>query len=63
MQQQTNASPDAPTHAELAAQIPPAPPAEANDASGFAKKTMRFTLFLTLGFVGAAVFWIFVLQS
>ncbi len=57
------ASPDTPTHAELAAQIPPAPPDDTNDAIVFAKKTMRVTLLLALGFIGAAVVWTFVLQS
>ena len=58
-----NASPDTPTHAELAAQIPPAPPDETNDAIVFARKAMKFTLLLTFLFVGAAVVWTFVLQS
>lgn len=56
-----NASPD-PTHAELAAQIPPAPPDETNDAIVFAKKTMRNTLILAVLFIGAAVVWTFVMQ-
>ena len=58
-----NVSQDTPTHAELAAQIPPAPPDETNDAIVFAKKTIRVTLFLAVGFIGAAVVWTFVLQS
>lgn len=57
------ATPDTPTHAELAAQIPPAPEDEVNDAIVFARKTMRITLLLAVGFVGATVVWIFVLQS
>ena len=57
-----NASPDTPTHAELAAQIPPAPPDETNDAIVFAKKTMKNTLILAVLFIGAAVVWTFVMQ-
>ena len=56
-------SPDIPTHAELAAQIPPAPEDEVNDAIVFARKTLRITLLLAVGFIGAAVVWTFVLQS
>ncbi len=58
-----NASPDTPTHAELAAQIPPAPPDEANDAIVFARKTMKVTLLLAFLFIGAAVVWTFVIRS
>ncbi len=58
-----NAFPDTPTHAELAAQIPPAPPDETNDAIVFAKKTMGWTLGLAVAFVGIAVVWTFVLRS
>ena len=58
-----NASPDTPTHAELAAQIPPAPPDETNDAIVFARKTMKVTLLLTFLFIGAAVVWTFVIRS
>lgn len=57
-----NASPD-PTHAELAAQIPPAPPDETNDAIVFARKTMKVTLLLAFLFIGAAVVWTFVIRS
>ncbi len=57
------ATPDTPTHAELAAQIPPAPDDEVNDAIVFARKTMKVTLALAIGFIGAAVVWTFVLQS
>ena len=58
-----NGSPDTPTHAELAAQIPPAPPDETNDAIVFARKTMRWTLLLAIGFIGFAVVWTFILRS
>lgn len=58
-----NVSSDTPTHAELAAQIPPAPPDETNEAIVFAKKTMGWTLGLAVVFVGIAVVWTFVLQS
>ncbi len=58
-----NASPDTRLPAELAAQVPPPPPDEANDAIVFAKKTMRSTLILSALFIGAAVVWIFVLHS
>lgn len=57
------ATSDTPTHAELAAQIPPAPADEVNDAIVFARKTMMITLLLAVGFIGAAVVWTFVLQS
>lgn len=56
------ASPDTPTHAELAAEIPPAPADEVNDAIVFARKTLRWTLLLAVGFIGAAVVWTFVLK-
>ncbi|MXX33417.1 MAG: hypothetical protein F4107_12765 [Gemmatimonadetes bacterium] len=52
-----NATPDTPTHAELAAAIPPAPPDESNDAIVFAKKTMKNTLIIAVLFIGAAVVW------
>ncbi|MDE2679572.1 MAG: hypothetical protein F4087_16170 [Gemmatimonadetes bacterium] len=52
-----NQAPDAPTHAELAAAIPPAPPDETNDAIVFAKKTMKNTLIIAVLFIGAAVVW------
>lgn len=48
-----------PTHADLAAGIPTAPPDADNDAIIFAKKTLRWTLILTLLFVGIAVYWTF----
>ena len=57
-----NATPNAPTHKELAAAIPPAPPDETNDAIVFAKKTMKIPLLLAVGFIGAAVVWTFLLQ-
>jgi hypothetical protein len=57
------AIPDTPTHAELAAQIPPAPDDEVNDAIVFARKTLWITLGLAIGFIGAAVVWTFVLQT
>ncbi len=47
-----------PTHAELAAAIPPAPPDEENDAIQFAKKTLLWTVILAVGFIGAVVVWI-----
>ncbi len=53
---------DAPTHAELAAAIPAPPPDEENDAIIFARKTMLWTTVLTVGFVGAAVIWTFLLE-
>ena len=56
------ATPDAPTHSELAAGIPPAPPDETNDAIVFAKKTMKNTLILAVLFIGAAVVWTFWLK-
>ncbi len=52
-----NATPDTPTHAELAAAIPPAPPDESNDAIIFAKKTMMNTLLIAVLFIGIAVVW------
>lgn len=51
------ASPGTPTHAELAAQIPAAPPDETNDAIVFAKKTLKNTLIIAVLFIGAAVVW------
>ncbi len=48
-------SPSRPTHAELAAQIPAAPPDDENESIQFAKKTFRWTLALVVMFVGAAV--------
>lgn len=44
-----------PTHAELAAQVPPAPPDAENEAIQFAKKTLMWTVILAVGFVGAVV--------
>ena len=52
-----NTTPDTPTHAELAAAIPPAPPDESNDAIVFAKQTMKNTLIIAVLFIGAAVVW------
>ena len=52
-----NPTPDTPTHAELAAAIPPAPPDESNDAIIFAKKTMKNTLIIAVLFIGAAFVW------
>lgn len=43
------------THAELAAQIPPAPPDEENEAIQFAKKTFKWTVILAVGFIAVAV--------
>ena len=60
---ETNESRDAPTHAELAAQIPPPPPDDANDAIIFARKTLKWTCILAVGFVGASFIWTFILQS
>ncbi len=51
------ATPDTPTHAELAAGIPPAPPDETNDAIVFAKNTLKNTLIIAVLFIGAAVVW------
>lgn len=59
---QDRASPDTPTHAELAAGIPPAPPDDTNDAIVFAKKTMKNTLIVAFLFIGAAVVWTFWLK-
>lgn len=53
------ATPETPTHAELAATIPPAPPDETNDAIIFAKKTMKNTLIIAFLFIGIAVVWTF----
>lgn len=44
-----------PTHAELAAKVPPAPPDDENEAIQFAKKTLLWTVILAVGFVGAVV--------
>ena len=46
---------DRPTHAELAAEIPPAAPDDTNEAVIFAKKTLRWTFWLAIAFIGAAV--------
>ncbi|MDE2804950.1 MAG: hypothetical protein OXN18_07375 [Gemmatimonadota bacterium] len=53
---------DKPTHAELAAEIPAAPPDESNEAIIFAKKTLRVTFWLAVGFIGSAVVYNFILQ-
>ena len=57
-----NAPTDQPTHAELAARIPDAPPDETNEAIIFARKTLRWTVLLAIGFIGAAVVYNFVMQ-
>ena len=51
-----------PTHAELAAEIPAAPPDETNEAIIFARKTLRWTFWLAVGFVGSAYVYNFILQ-
>ena len=51
-----------PTHAELAAEIPPAPPDETNEAIIFARKTLVWTFRLAIGFIGAAVVYTFIMQ-
>lgn len=51
-----------PTHAELAAEIPAAAPDETNEAIIFAKKTLRWTLLLAVGFIGAAYVYNFIMQ-
>ncbi len=51
-----------PTHAELAAEIPNAPPDETNEAVIFARKTLVWTFRLAIGFIGAAVVYTFILQ-
>ena len=53
---------DRPTHAELAAEIPPAAPDETNEAVIFARKTLRWTFGLAIGFIGAAVVYTFIMQ-
>ena len=53
---------DGPTHAELAAEIPAAPPDETNEAVIFARKTIRWTVLLAIGFIGAAVVYTFIMQ-
>ena len=57
-----NPTTDGPTHAELAAQIPDAAPDETNEAIIFAQKTIRWTVLLAIGFVGAAVVYTFIMQ-
>lgn len=57
-----NTPADTPTHAELAAEIPAAPPDETNEAIIFAKKTLRWTLLLAVGFIGAAYVYNFIMQ-
>ena len=51
-----------PTHAELAAEIPDAPPDETNEAIIFARKTLVWTFRLAVGFIGAAVVYTFIMQ-
>ena len=51
-----------PTHSELAAEIPAAPPDESNEAIIFARKTLRWTLLLAVGFIGSAVVYNFIMQ-
>ena len=53
---------DRPTHSELAARIPDAPPDETNEAIIFAQKTLRWTVLLAIGFIGAAVVYNFIMQ-
>jgi hypothetical protein len=53
---------DRPTHAERAAEIPAAPPDEANEAVIFARKTLVWTFRLILGFIVAAVVYTFIMQ-
>ena len=53
---------DGPTHAELAAQIPDAAPDESNEAVIFARKTLRWTFWLAIGFIGAAVVYTHIMQ-
>ena len=53
---------DGPTHAELAAEIPDAPPDETNEAIVFARKTLVWTFRLAVGFIGAAVVYTFIMQ-
>ncbi len=62
MPMEDNQAPDTPTHAQLAARIPPAPPDETNDAIVFAKKTMKNTLIIAFLFIGLAVAWTFILD-
>ena len=50
------------THAELAAEIPAAPPDESNEAIIFAKKTLLITVLLAVGFIGSAYVYNFILQ-
>ncbi len=53
---------DRPTHAELAAEIPPAAPDESNEAVIFARKTLGWTVGLAIGFIVAAVVYTFIMQ-
>ncbi len=48
-------SSERPTHAELAARIPPPPPDSENESIVFAKKTFRVTFWFVVGFVASAV--------
>ncbi len=42
--------------------IPAPPPDDQNDAIIFARKTLRWTTILAVGFIAAAVVWTFVLS-
>lgn len=53
---------DGPTHAELAAGIPDAPPDETNEAVIFARRTLGWTLRLAILFIGAAVVYTFIME-
>lgn len=53
---------DRPTHAELAAEIPPAAPDDTNEAVIFAKKTLRWTFWLAIVFIVAAVIYTHIMQ-
>ena len=53
---------ESPTHAELAATIPPAPPDKTNEAIIFARKTLFWTFLLAIGFIVAAVIYTFIMQ-
>lgn len=61
MEPSPSPSPDAPaesrrpTHAELAAKVPPPPSDDENESIQFAKKTFQVTVIGVVLFVGAAV--------